>query len=234
MRRVTSDRTGVDEHGIITHEGVPFTGESVCTGADGRLEELVTYLDGREHGPWLEWYPDGTPRAQGECDHERGVVNLWREWHASGRISLEEVRTPEGRLATSREWDEEGSLVRDSFSARSPGGVARVPRGDLDQGPDGVLLAGVPFTGEAFATDASGLVVALTCYVDGAERGPRYTWHPNGLIRSEEHVHAGSAVSGRRRWEPDGRRVSEGESDGPADPDPRRDRYSTGTPHGAR
>ncbi|MEV2277953.1 hypothetical protein AB0I72_20440 [Nocardiopsis sp. NPDC049922] len=222
MKRVTSDRTGVDEHGTITHEGVPFTGESICIGADGRLEELVTYRDGREHGPWLEWYPDGTPRAQGECDQERGVVNLWREWHANGRVSLEEVRTPEGHLATSREWDDDGSLIRDAFSVHSPSGRTRVSREELEQGPDGVLVAGVPFTGEAFATDTSGLVVALTCYVDGAVEGPRYTWHPNGLIRSEEHVRSGSTVGGRRRWEPDGRRVCEEESDDPAHPDRRR------------
>ncbi|OLT24627.1 hypothetical protein BJF83_06520 [Nocardiopsis sp. CNR-923] len=219
MRRVTSDQTGVDEHGTITYEGVPFTGESICTGAGGRLEELVTYRDGREHGPWLEWYPDGTPRAQGECHHERGVVNLWREWHANGRISLEEVRTPEGHLATSREWDDAGSLIRDTFCAHSSGGAARVPGDDLEEGPDGVLVAGVPFTGEAFATDAAGMVVAFTCYVDGAVRGPRYTWHPNGVIRSEEHVRAGSAVSGRRRWGPDGVRVREEETAGPAAPD---------------
>ncbi|WP_116244287.1 toxin-antitoxin system YwqK family antitoxin [Nocardiopsis sp. FIRDI 009] len=205
MRRVTSDETDVDADGTVTYQGAPFTGESVSRAADGRLEESVAYLDGVEHGPWLEWYPDGTPRAQGECDRHLGVIGLWREWHPSGRISLEEVWTHVGHLTTSREWNHRGALVRDSFATEPASGVLRVRVETLEEAPEGMLSAGVPFTGEAFTTDASGLVVALDCYTDGILEGARFTWYPNGLIRSEERVRGGVRVGTWRRWHADGR-----------------------------
>ncbi|MCY9782495.1 hypothetical protein KIK06_01155 [Nocardiopsis sp. EMB25] len=205
MRRVTSDETRVDAYGTVTHEGAPFTGVSVSRTMDGRLEESVAYLDGVEHGPWLEWYPDGTPRAQGQCDRHLGVVGLWREWHPNGRISLEEVWTHVGHLTTSRAWDERGALVRDSFATEPASGVVRVPSDALEEGRERLLFEGAPFTGEAFTTNAPGLVVALDCYVDGTVEGARFTWHPNGLIRSEEHVRGGVRVGTWRRWSADGR-----------------------------
>ncbi len=55
-----------------------------------------SYIEGREHGPWLYWFPTGTPQQQGAF--AMGVRDgVWTSYHASGE------RAAEGQYIDGRE-----------------------------------------------------------------------------------------------------------------------------------
>lgn len=97
----------------VTYEGRLFTGETVETHPHtGQVIAVTSYADGLQHGPSREWYADGTPRSEGQC--ERGLpAGLWREWHPNGRVASEQEFTGKGRMISRRTWSPEGEVLED-------------------------------------------------------------------------------------------------------------------------
>ncbi|WP_405919523.1 toxin-antitoxin system YwqK family antitoxin [Streptomyces longwoodensis] len=114
MQRVDIDSPEVfiDEQEVLHHRGHPFTGEAVEY-QRGALVSLVTYEDGIENGPLLEWYTDGTPRSRGTM---RGgfPVGEAHVWHPNGRLAARILMSDDGLRQLSRlEWDEEGNVKKE-------------------------------------------------------------------------------------------------------------------------
>ncbi|WP_158271332.1 hypothetical protein [Nocardia sp. MDA0666] len=80
------DRLTEGPFGEVFYDGVPFTGEIVTTGADGRILASTLYRDGKEDGPESEWYPSGTPKVQGSFQHGEPIGH-WKEWYPNGELA---------------------------------------------------------------------------------------------------------------------------------------------------
>ncbi|MBV2367075.1 toxin-antitoxin system YwqK family antitoxin [Streptomonospora nanhaiensis] len=106
--RVTDAEVEPGEDGTVLYRGAPYTGEVVELAPGGAVVALVTYRRGREHGPWREWYPDGTLKVEGRVEFGRGAVGTWRTWHANGRLAEEHEFDGLGRRRAERRWDAEG------------------------------------------------------------------------------------------------------------------------------
>ncbi|WP_158628581.1 toxin-antitoxin system YwqK family antitoxin [Saccharopolyspora rhizosphaerae] len=97
---------------ITTYQGSPFTGEVVDFAADGTVIELTSYENGIEHGPQVEWFPNGTKQLEGRCDRGK-AVGEWREWHSNGRLARYEEFDEFGELLKRQRWSEAGELTED-------------------------------------------------------------------------------------------------------------------------
>lgn len=110
---VNINDTTNDVDGNLLYGGRPYTGEVVETTRDGTVIAVSSYTHGYEDGPFRQWYPDGTRRAEGQSRLGVGVVGVWREWHPNGQLALEHGFSDAGRQLFLRRWDESGALVED-------------------------------------------------------------------------------------------------------------------------
>ncbi|MGP4021037.1 toxin-antitoxin system YwqK family antitoxin [Saccharopolyspora sp. 5N708] len=108
----------MDDRMITSYQGRPFTGEIVDFDPNGTMIELTTYADGIEHGPQVEWFPDGTKQLEGQCDHGQ-AVGEWREWHPTGQLARYDEFNDLGDLLKRKRWDESGELLED-YSGKAP------------------------------------------------------------------------------------------------------------------
>jgi len=79
-----------------------------------RVRTETTFLvqpDGleEEHGPDLEWYPDGTPKLE-RAFHHGEPIGLWRAWFPSGQQRSESFHGPSAAPQPMRWWHENGQL----------------------------------------------------------------------------------------------------------------------------
>ncbi|GAA3745921.1 toxin-antitoxin system YwqK family antitoxin [Salinactinospora qingdaonensis] len=114
MKRVHEEDIDFETQGIATYEGEAYTGEIVEHDENGNTISLVTYRDGEEDGPYLEWYPDGTPQVKGFIVSGKGPIGTWIKWHKNGQISQEQHFDDRGREVARRQWDEHGNVIKDS------------------------------------------------------------------------------------------------------------------------
>ncbi|NKQ28324.1 toxin-antitoxin system YwqK family antitoxin [Streptomyces galbus] len=114
MQRVDIDSPDVfiDEEEVLHHRGRRFTGEAVEY-QRGALVSLVTYEDGVENGPLLEWYTDGTPRSRATM-RDGFAVGEAHAWHPNGRLAVRILMSDDGLRQLSRlEWDEGGNVTKE-------------------------------------------------------------------------------------------------------------------------
>lgn len=65
---VNLDTVDWDDDGRLLHEGIPFTGEALEI-LDDRLTHQEFYENGVPHGAVRAWWPDGTPKSEGQVRH---------------------------------------------------------------------------------------------------------------------------------------------------------------------
>ncbi|CAL9377177.1 hypothetical protein SUDANB121_00989 [Nocardiopsis dassonvillei] len=113
MTRIRDEEADGDADGTLLLNGVPFTGEVAAFWSDDTMQSLTTYENGVEHGPYLEWHPNGALRVQGRSDLLHGAVGTWREWDENGGLVSEKVFGEDGELAAVRRWDGDGNLLEE-------------------------------------------------------------------------------------------------------------------------
>lgn len=78
----------------------------------------VTLEDGIEHGAFVEYHENGSVSVAGEC-FEGVAHGILRHWNEHGVLVLEEL-VEFGEALASREWDEDGRLVREDPLSSDP------------------------------------------------------------------------------------------------------------------
>jgi antitoxin component YwqK of YwqJK toxin-antitoxin module len=114
MVRVDSDEIYVDYVGRDQYwmwQEKRFTGISVEYRIDGHIVSETTYIDGIETGPNRNWYPDGKLESEGESIWNR-PHGFYKTWYESGQLKNEGCFDL-GYKIWSKEWDEEGNLIRE-------------------------------------------------------------------------------------------------------------------------
>jgi antitoxin component YwqK of YwqJK toxin-antitoxin module len=121
-KRIARELTASDaEDGwMVRVDGVPFTGDVVDT-EHGRVIGVTGYRDGLEHGPSVEYFPDGSKQVEGQSAVGY-AVGEWREWYADGRLKSYKVLDRWGDLRKSQLWDADGVLIEDRESRGLHGG----------------------------------------------------------------------------------------------------------------
>ena len=122
VRRIGREHTtsDTDDGWTIRVDGVPFTGEVVDT-EDGRVVGVTTYRDGLEHGPSVEYFPDGDKHVAGQSA-EGYAVGEWWEWYPGGKLKSYKVLDRWGDPRRSQRWSADGVLIEDSESQGLHGG----------------------------------------------------------------------------------------------------------------
>ena len=108
--RVAFDDLTVEDDGLTTWRGQPFTGTAVETFADGSPMTDMPFVDGVVHGVTQTWDQAGNLRTRENSwlGTHHGVME---EWDEQGELALR--RTYElGTLVGEMKWDQ-GVLTRD-------------------------------------------------------------------------------------------------------------------------
>jgi antitoxin component YwqK of YwqJK toxin-antitoxin module len=74
-----------------------------------------------------------------------------------------------------------------------------------------LIVAGVPFTGEAVTYNWLDEMTSLITYEEGIREGVQRTWFDGGQLKSELTVHRGQVVGATLEWDQDGNLVRGGE-----------------------
>jgi antitoxin component YwqK of YwqJK toxin-antitoxin module len=112
MLRVDEDDLDWDDHNMPVCNGEPFTGESVEYGQGGRLLSLVTYVDGREDGPFRVWTNVGVLVVEGRSRHGT-PVGRQREFCDDGAPKVEREYSDKGELLRLKRWNADGAVTTD-------------------------------------------------------------------------------------------------------------------------
>lgn len=127
---------------------------------DGTISKCETYLngaviatgvvkeDGNRDGPWKDFYPDGSLKAEGKYDDGK-QVGEWKYYHPNGKIEQTGKFSKQGKLDGTWKWYYEDGLLLREESYRN--GLR-----------DGVSTE----------YDETGKVVEEGEYLDGKEEGP--------------------------------------------------------------
>jgi len=80
---------------LATIDGKLFTGIAWETYKNQKLQRVVYYAKGRQHGPMYVWYPDGTPQMS--VNYVRGrLQGRFLGWYAHGGVIYDMVITNNG------------------------------------------------------------------------------------------------------------------------------------------
>ena len=100
------------DNGLVLYEQKPFTGR-IFTLFPGTTDtaELLSYLDGREHGQWKKFYPSTKTKEVRyfKNGQKTGIYNAWWE---NGKKQLEYAFVADEYEGVCKEWNEEGQLSR--------------------------------------------------------------------------------------------------------------------------
>ncbi|MGW2480175.1 toxin-antitoxin system YwqK family antitoxin [Streptomyces sp. NPDC001571] len=112
-RRIDIDSAEVDMDDAqrLLYQGELFTGEAAEYMA-GAMVSLDNYTDGVQDGSSREWYPDGSPRSEGQL-REGLPHGEFKEWHANGVLASRKLFGDDGlTLLEEFTWDENGQPTR--------------------------------------------------------------------------------------------------------------------------
>lgn len=112
MKRIDAAEIEWDDLGRVRHDGALFTGEVVRVEAD-KIIELWTCRNGRQDGPEIEYYPDGSRKSEGRYSAGT-LVGDWRTWYSDGKLKEFDVFDRWGSVRKVQRWDEQGNLVEDA------------------------------------------------------------------------------------------------------------------------
>jgi antitoxin component YwqK of YwqJK toxin-antitoxin module len=185
---------------------------------DVLVAEGITLKDGRRNGPWKEYWPNGTLRAEGmyiedERDGDwvfyrengekeqqgryvRGSVHgLWTWWYPGGRIHRKE-RYARGELSGEfLELDTAGNaLVEGQYEDGQREGAWRIHIHDHLE--EGSYLLGQK-DGEWTHTYGNGKKQFQGTFSFGQPEGRHRTWHPNGVLETEGKYESGAK---HKKW----------------------------------
>ncbi len=147
---------------------------------DGQLAEEMTLLGGtfdERYGPWLKFFPDGSPRLQGEASHygtPRVIVhNAWDDEHR------QVVKDGTGL------FDDDGRRIDASYALFFESLWRTVSE----------LKHGVP--NGLSRMYKNGLLWSVTPHVDGIPQGESVHYYDNGRVRSRHVFEKGREISHR-------------------------------------
>ena len=97
------------EKGILYYRNKPFSGMITNSYHDGLLRSKQSYILGKRHGRYLEWYPNGQKRYSKK--YSKGIQNgEQKEWYSNGILSRK-MQFYEGRQEGKQiGWKENGDL----------------------------------------------------------------------------------------------------------------------------
>ena len=79
--------------------------------------------------------------------------------------------------------------------------------------PDRYWYRGAPYTGDVYATNASGAVIEEFSVRNGVVHGVERSWYGDGTPKTEVRVDRGRAIGTARYWHPNGRPAEERDFD---------------------
>jgi antitoxin component YwqK of YwqJK toxin-antitoxin module len=112
MKRVPNDQIEYPGDGMYYHEGKPFTGIGYYLSKDGSyVTSEAEFVDGLESGLKRGWHAPGQLRYEG--DFRGGVLHGHQHrWYRNGTL-MEEGEYEFGIPLWEKEWDENGTLIKD-------------------------------------------------------------------------------------------------------------------------
>jgi antitoxin component YwqK of YwqJK toxin-antitoxin module len=203
---------GVVEKSYLYSNGV-LTGEGI-------IRE-----DGNKDGPWKDFYPDGTVKAQGNYDNGK-QVGEWKYYHQNGKLEQAGRFNKQGKLDGTWKWYyENGTLAReeayrnglkDGLSSEYDETGKLIEEGEyvngLEEGPWFTALGDNYIRGSYRDGQRTGMWVNYYLFTEGGKTDSivsykgnfiddnpdgRHTWYwENGKIKDE-----GIFVSGRKEGE---------------------------------
>ena len=195
------DYQKLEERDKLTHfKGKPFTG--VAVRKYGQKKQETTYMDGKMHGLWTWWHPNGLKEAEGTyMDGKKHGQETW--WHPNGLKQYE--RTYEdGKMISQEYWAEDSNPLGQDQGDEAPNPLTEAPKVVVDidqlQVQDGLTVRlryfeGKPFTGVAVGKYPNGQKKTEATFKDGKRHGLWTEWFEDGQKKWEETYKDGKFVT---------------------------------------
>ena len=169
------------------------------------------YSDGSTvfHGPYVEYYPDGTEFCHGQYENGKRVGE-WSYSHPNGKPAKKPTYVDGLPDGTWQVFDDDGRALRqESYVKGERSGKW------LFYAPDGKKLtqeeeyAHGKMNGKFTAWDAEGNRVVEASFEDGMLHGARERWHSNGERAAREYYVKGKRHGTFVSWSPNGTVISQ-------------------------
>lgn len=119
--------------GLMYHNDQPFTGISVLYYSENIEAETIVYVDGKRHGSYKKWFPDGrlsfesnyvnglqdgtaktwwkNGNLRSEANYTKGIVNgIQKQWYKSGNRFKEMTIVNGKEEGLQKAWRENGKI----------------------------------------------------------------------------------------------------------------------------
>ncbi len=117
----------VIQDSLAMKDGKPFSGIVWESYSNQKLQRVVHYKNGKQHGPMYVWYPDGTPQMS--VNYSRGRLHgRFLGWYAHGGVIYDMAITAKGYGGDL--MDRDGSGEGDDREDDSPEGDYETNEGD--------------------------------------------------------------------------------------------------------
>ena len=168
-----------------------------------RWREYGESPQGRRHGPFTEWYPDGTVKVQatyvdgdlhGTCNSWYSTGRPWEKieyeagkwegpkirWHPNGQ--LHEMSTYKNHQLNGQitEWDNDGKVISQGTCKDGRREGVYTEWNFLSRTTSTYTYKEGRLDGEFAVTDENDHVITYGSYKDAKLSGPYYEWHSNG------------------------------------------------------
>ena len=192
-----------------------------------RRQEYREDSQGRRHGPYTEWYPEGPLRVQ--CTYVHGnlhgeLTTLYpngkpeskidyvngkleghmKEWHPNGTPSEETTFKDGLREGASTRWDSQSTMMSHGhYRAGKREGL------HTECHPNGKVASAFNYTdgqldGEYRTMGEDGVVLTHGTCKGGVELGIQRRWHPNGKKKQESYYGTKGLEGSSTEWYDDG------------------------------
>jgi antitoxin component YwqK of YwqJK toxin-antitoxin module len=163
--------------------------------------------EGKNHGPWTQWWGDGAGRSEGMWEHGQRH-GVWIQIHASG-TKLEETawRADKQHGPSQRWWPNGQKKMEGTYVDGRADGTFRAWAEDGKEIGSFTMKLG---TGTFKEFNADGTVAWDQAQVDGENHGVARAYHENGAVRSESHWVRGGQDGVNVTYTPEGTKWVEG------------------------
>jgi len=163
-------------------------------GQPPQVHKEETFVAGKRHGPYVEYYEDGTPNERGQYEDNKRT-GKWTAWYPNGKLESEGLWQNDLQYGTWTFWYDNGQKHSDGDY-----------RDGLQQGEwkhyyeDGGLLMVGPFVdgaahGRWTYYHRNGKVQQSGEFAQGKQTGLWETWNADGTKSAQRHYADGKEVS---------------------------------------
>jgi antitoxin component YwqK of YwqJK toxin-antitoxin module len=97
----------------LTSDGELYTGRCMTYENDVK-RSIQQYVNGRDYGKWIFYFPDGTIETKGSFNNDGKRIGKWSYYFESGQLKQVSMYSNKGeRIGKWKKYNEQGDLIEE-------------------------------------------------------------------------------------------------------------------------